>query len=165
MDIEKEINKCAEPVGHKAFGLICKIVANGLPVGDNNNIIADENLKRELSDLESNAIANISLMIEASARRAILDMIKNPQFLRLIAKEYQSSKNRKAAISLHSRPRKSDKIREAALEIWSSGKYRNKDICAEQEYEHLGKAFKTVRNYLRGAPNPNPWPAKNKKKT
>ena len=162
MDIEKEINKCAEPVGRKAFGLICKIVANGLPAGDNNSIIADESLKRELSDLESNAIANISLMIEASARRAILDMIKNPQFLRLIAKEYQSSKNKKAIKNRHAKPGGSADKKTEALATWATGKYSNREICAEQECDHLEVSQKTYRNYLKGAPNPSPWPAKSK---
>lgn len=160
MDIEKEINKCAEPVGRKAFGLICKIVANGLPAGDNSSIIADESLKRELSGLESNAIANISLMIEASARRAILDMIKNPQFLRLIAKEYQSAKNKKAIKERHAKPGGSKEKKKAALAIWETGKYATRNRCAEQECAHAGVMFETYREYLTGSPNPNPWPAK-----
>lgn len=162
MDVEKEINKCAEPVGRKAFGLICKIIANGLPTDDLNSTLNDETLKRELNDLESNAIANISLMIEASARRAILDMIKNPQFLRLIAKEYQASRNTKAIRNWHNRTDGFAEKRRIALETWATGKYSNRDICAEQECDHLGVKFKTYRNYLKGAPNPDPWPAKSK---
>lgn len=162
MDVEKEINICAEPVGRKAFGLICKIIANGLPTGDFNSAFTDETLKRELNDLESKAIANISLMIEASARGAILDMIKNPQFLRLIAKEYQSSRNTKAIKKRHNSTGGCVERKTAALATWATGNYSNRDICAEQECDHLGVKFKTYRTYLNGAPDPDPWPAKSK---
>jgi hypothetical protein len=49
-------------------------------------------------------------------------------------------------------------------QAWASGKYENRDVCAEQEYSGLGfSSFKTARNKLIGTPDPSPWPAKKMK--
>ncbi len=40
------------------------------------------------------------------------------------------------------------------LEIWATGKYTNRTICAEQECEGLGLIYATARNYLTNAPEP-----------
>jgi hypothetical protein len=47
--------------------------------------------------------------------------------------------------------------------IWATGKYSTKQVCAEEEHQALGIGFDTARKALRGAPNPNPWPAKSPK--
>jgi len=50
-------------------------------------------------------------------------------------------------------------------DVWTSGKYSSRDICAEQEYSALGfGSFKAARNALKGTPDPSPWPAKSTKK-
>ena len=46
-------------------------------------------------------------------------------------------------------------------EIWSSGKYTARDVCAEQECGALGMSFSAARKALRNTPEPNPWPAMN----
>lgn len=49
--------------------------------------------------------------------------------------------------------------------VWATGKYSNRDICAEQEYLGLGfNSFKAARNALKQTPDPSPWPAKKIKK-
>lgn len=54
--------------------------------------------------------------------------------------------------------------KEALIKAWSSGNFRSRDICAEEEYSSLGFAsLKAARNTLVGTPDPNPWPAKKKK--
>jgi hypothetical protein len=39
-------------------------------------------------------------------------------------------------------------------EIWATGKYTSRDICAEQECAGLGMSFSTARKVLRNAPGP-----------
>lgn len=39
-------------------------------------------------------------------------------------------------------------------EIWASGKYASRDICAEQECASLDMSFSTARKSLRGTPDP-----------
>jgi len=54
--------------------------------------------------------------------------------------------------------------KENIRKAWASGNYTSRDICAEQEYSSLGfKSFKTARNALINTPEPNPWPAKEKR--
>jgi len=40
-------------------------------------------------------------------------------------------------------------------EIWASGKYSSRDVCAEQECANLGMAFSTARKALRNTPQPS----------
>lgn len=40
------------------------------------------------------------------------------------------------------------------LEIWATGKYTKRSICAEQECEGLGLIYATARSYLTNAPEP-----------
>ncbi len=44
--------------------------------------------------------------------------------------------------------------RQEIREIWASGKYSARDICAEQEFAALGMSFSTARKALRGTPDP-----------
>jgi hypothetical protein len=60
-----------------------------------------------------------------------------------------------AAEKLHSAPGGSREKRNQIRELWASGKYSNRDICAEQEYAALGMAFSTARKALRGTPDPS----------
>jgi hypothetical protein len=50
--------------------------------------------------------------------------------------------------------------REAMRAKWATGHYETKILCAEQEYEALGMSLDTARKALRGAFDPNSWPAK-----
>ena len=44
--------------------------------------------------------------------------------------------------------------RQDIREIWASGKYSSRDVCAEQECAALGMSFSTARKALRGTPDP-----------
>ena len=45
-------------------------------------------------------------------------------------------------------------------EIWASGKYSSRNICASEEWRSLGfNSEKTARNALNNTPDPSPWPA------
>lgn len=66
----------------------------------------------------------------------------------------KSEQGRMRAEALHSRPGGSREKRDKIREIWASGKYSSKNICAEQECAGLNMSFKTARNALNGEPNP-----------
>lgn len=79
----------------------------------------------------------------------------------IVEGELNSKSAKHAADMRHSKPGGSrDKQTKIRLS-WASGKYTNRDICAEQEGAHFGfGSFKTARNALKGTDDPNPWPAK-----
>lgn len=79
----------------------------------------------------------------------------------IVEGELNSKGAKHAADMRHSKPGGSRDKRAKICSVWASGKYTNRDICAEQEGEHLGfGSFKTARNALKGTDDPNPWPAK-----
>lgn len=84
-------------------------------------------------------------------------------FLILLAedkfKSEQGVRGARAAHSVHH-----DKTRQIR-EIWASGKFATREVCADEEHEALGISRETARKYLRGTPSPNPWPAKKRSKT
>ncbi len=61
---------------------------------------------------------------------------------------------RKKANILHSLPGGSREKQQRIREIWASGKYSNRDTCAEQECGALGMSFSTARKALRNTPAP-----------
>lgn len=61
---------------------------------------------------------------------------------------------RLAANVRHSKPGGSREKRRVIQDIWKTGKYTNRDICAEQECAALGMSFSTARKALRGTPDP-----------
>lgn len=61
---------------------------------------------------------------------------------------------RAAANARHSRPGGSRDKRKKIQEIWESGKYSSRDICAEQECAALEMSFSAARKALRGTPDP-----------
>ena len=69
--------------------------------------------------------------------------------------KYRQEKARGAALARHSSPDGSHAKRDRLQEIWASGKYTSRDICAEQECGNLGVSFSTARRYLYGTPEPS----------
>jgi hypothetical protein len=69
--------------------------------------------------------------------------------------EFLAQHARAAANARHSKPGGSRDKRLQIREIWSSGKYSSRDICAEQECAALGMSFSSARKALRGTPNPS----------
>ena len=60
----------------------------------------------------------------------------------------------RAAEAKHSMPGGSREKRRTIQNIWMSGKYSSRDICAEQECAALGMSFSSARKALRGTPDP-----------
>jgi hypothetical protein len=69
--------------------------------------------------------------------------------------KYVSMKGRKAADERHSRPNESRDKANRIREIWASGKYSNRDLCAEEECAHLAMSFSSARKALRNTPDPS----------
>jgi len=62
---------------------------------------------------------------------------------------------KKGANTRHDKPGQSrDKQREIR-ELWASGKYSTRDVCAEQECAALEVSFSTARKALRNTPEPS----------
>ncbi len=60
----------------------------------------------------------------------------------------------KGAEAVHSKPGGSRDKQKQIRDLWASGKYTSRDICAEQECAALGVSFSTARKALRGTPDP-----------
>ncbi len=71
---------------------------------------------------------------------------------------------RKVANIGHDKPGGSRDKRRQIQNIWATGKYSSRDVCAEQECAKLAVSFSKARKDLRNTLNPNPWPADPKKK-
>lgn len=61
---------------------------------------------------------------------------------------------RRRADALHDKPGGSREKKKNIREIWASGKYSSRDICAEQECAALGMSFSAARKALRGTSDP-----------
>ena len=60
-----------------------------------------------------------------------------------------------AADERHSQPGGSRERREVIREIWATGKYSSRDICAEEEWQAVGYgSFAAARKALRNTPDP-----------
>jgi hypothetical protein len=84
----------------------------------------------------------------------------------LIAQVRAREASRKASLAVKARHQKQgsdhQKAERARLEIratWASGKYKDRDTCAEQECGYLNISYSTARKALRGTPDPEDWPA------
>lgn len=58
-----------------------------------------------------------------------------------------------AKFAANKRHERTNLAKQKIREIWSSGKYRSRDICAEQECAELELSFSTARKALRNLPN------------
>ena len=74
----------------------------------------------------------------------------------------ESNRGRVGAAARH---KQHNETRLRMLALWASGKYENKNDCADANFHSLGMAYDTARKHLRGAPDPAPWPAKQKPKS
>lgn len=68
--------------------------------------------------------------------------------------EWRRQNAQKAANTRHDQPGGSRDKQRQIKEIWASGKYSSRDICAEQECAALGMSFTAARNALKNTPDP-----------
>lgn len=74
------------------------------------------------------------------------------------------ARSKDAADKGHEKPTGSRDKKQKIRDIWASGKYKTKVLCAEEEYVALEVSFDKARRDLIGTPDPSPWPAKTCKK-
>ena len=70
-----------------------------------------------------------------------------------ISQRFSKSRVRGANV-VHDKPNGSRAKKLQIQEIWASGKYDNKDLCAEQECAALNMSFSAARKHLRNLPKP-----------
>lgn len=98
--------------------------------------------------------------VVASGRDGELDLLPRWEFgivnmeaganLNQVENDAKTSKqNRENVGARHDRPGGSREKQNKIREIWKTGKYTSKDLCAEQECEGLGMSFSTARKALR----------------
>ncbi len=68
--------------------------------------------------------------------------------------EWRSQNSKNAANAKHDKPGGSREKKRQMREIWATGKYTSRDLCAEQECAALGISFSAARNALKNTPNP-----------
>jgi hypothetical protein len=71
-----------------------------------------------------------------------------------------SEQARDAINARYSRPGGIRDKRAELRRVWATGRYSSRDVCAEQECGAFGVAVRVARNWLKGTPDPSPWPAK-----
>lgn len=68
--------------------------------------------------------------------------------------EWFSQNAKKAINARHDKPGGSRDKQKQIKDVWASGKYTSRDICAEEECAALNMSFSTARKALRNTPNP-----------
>lgn len=95
------------------------------------------------------AVSDLGRLIDAQA--GMIELLKSE----IVDKgRLKTDWGKLGADTRHSRPDGSRDMRAKVLEAWASGKYPNKDKCAEKEAERLKISFSTARKALRNAPEP-----------
>ncbi|OIQ83193.1 hypothetical protein GALL_350160 [mine drainage metagenome] len=82
----------------------------------------------------------------AKAERAIGEALAVPR--------YRTAESQLKAIVGHAKPGGSFDKGNRIRGIWASGRYTNRDECAEQECAYLGMSYSAARKALRNTPNP-----------
>lgn len=68
---------------------------------------------------------------------------------------YKVTKRARNAVNIrHSKPDGSRAKAQAIKDVWATGKYTSRDICAEQECAALNMSFSAARKALRNTPEP-----------
>ncbi|MGQ0618300.1 MAG: hypothetical protein ACT4QA_00040 [Panacagrimonas sp.] len=67
---------------------------------------------------------------------------------------WRKNNARSAANARHDKPGGARDKKEQVREIWASGKYSDRDLCAEQECAALDMSFSAARKALRNTPEP-----------
>lgn len=87
----------------------------------------------------------------------LIDLCRNAEEkIKIGMEKYQRKmKGTKAANVLHDLPGGSREKQENIRNIWASGKYTSRSICAEQECAGLGMSYDSARKALRNTPDPD----------
>jgi len=136
--------KWARDAMQSALGDITRLLADGpelqLAMMYDSLIRAGENVKQH--DFEA-AIQALSLAGE-----------QLPFLLDLIAEDKRGDVARRAANMRHGKPGGSRDKAAQIRALWATGKYTNRDRCAEEECRALDMSFSAARKALRNTPKP-----------
>ena len=82
-------------------------------------------------------------------------LVKNTaKIIRLALNEHSTYKARKSVGVKHDKPGASRDLKRKIQEVWATGKYASRDICAEEEWSGLGYgSFSAARKALRNTPD------------
>ncbi|MDD2743785.1 MAG: hypothetical protein PHV02_16080 [Rhodocyclaceae bacterium] len=76
----------------------------------------------------------------------------DPQNAAKIIAEHRSDRAKNAADARHDMPGGSRAKKQQMRDIWASGKYSSRDVCAEQECAAVGLSYDKARKALIGTP-------------
>lgn len=82
------------------------------------------------------------------------DISSAPPSLEIGTPEWRKQNAVAAANVLHNKPGGSRDKHQQIRDIWATGKYDSRDLCAEQECAALEMSFSTARKALRNTPEP-----------
>lgn len=106
--------------------------------------------------------APIETKISLSLSDVCSKVIPNVVSKAVVATKSNSAKN--AIEARHNKPGESRERSDELLEIWMSGMYESRTLCAYEWHEEFGMKQSSARKKLQGTPDPDPWPAKKTKK-
>lgn len=114
---------------------------------------------QRILNIFSSEMQNPKLRDPELSRSKILKMFQNngSRAATLINKGLQIQRTsiaRRIANARHDKPGGSREKQQKIREIWASGKFSSRDICAEQECAALEMSFSTARKALRNTPTP-----------
>lgn len=84
-----------------------------------------------------------------------IDSSVPPEEVAVGSPEWRKQTAKAAANALHDKPGGSRDKKNQIREIWASGKYSAKDVCAEQECAALNMSYSVARRALHNAPKPS----------
>jgi hypothetical protein len=111
-----------------------------------------KDLERDCAQGSGGKASKIHTFSEEQLGALIQDLLNASSALSL--HDYRKRRAKSAAHSRHSKIGGSREKRDQIREIWSSGKYTSRDICAEQECAGLDMSFSSARKALRNTPDP-----------
>jgi hypothetical protein len=109
-------------------------------------------LINRLEDRPASASPPVASPIPAFDRQVDGDTLQPASGVGSVTWRKQTAKA--AANARHERPGGSRDKRRQIREIWATGKYSTRDICAEEECAALGMSFSSARKALRNSPKP-----------
>jgi hypothetical protein len=111
-------------------------------------------LRQELARLEAEEFVG-TIESDTSNQPLLIQVMTIQDYSDVGSREWRSQNARNAANVLHDKPGGSRDKKRQIREIWATGRYTSKDMCAEQECAALEMSFSTARLALKNIPKPS----------
>lgn len=148
-------NSTASPGGGDSLRALQEHIGNHLLKVSDKDVLALEKGDREARALLKTLAQSRSLSEAIEQLKAAPPSAEAIFLLPLVALDvHETESSIRMAEKRHGLKGGSREKRLAIREIWKSGKYSSRDICAEQECAALGMSFSTARKALRGTDDP-----------